>query len=165
AIVNKPSPMEEPRLAVPPEVRRVSIKNGNFSFLDHAGRLLASFNGVDFRTSIRSALALHGDAKVARVSLQDRFFLEQLRSPLRYEPDVLELSKISARAGNGEINGYFAMQPEAEDSPFTTSVKFRNVQADQIIANAGGPKGMVQGKLTRNFKASGTEADPAAFAG
>jgi hypothetical protein len=157
--------MQEPRLAVPPEVRRVSIKNGNFSFLDHTGRLLASFDGVDFRTSIRSALALHGDTKVARISLQDRFFLEQLRSPLRYEPDVLELSKISARAGNGEINGYFAMQPEAEDSPFTTSVKFRNVLADQIIANAGGPKGIVQGKLEGNFQASGKTADPEAFVG
>ena len=165
AIANNPSPMPEPRLAMPPEVRRVSIKNGNFSFLDHAGRLLASFNGVDFRTSIRSALALHGDTKVARISLQDRFFLEQLRSPLRYEPDVLELSKISARAGNGEINGYFAMQPEAEDSPFTTSVKFRNVLADQIIADAGGPKGIVQGKLEGNFQASGKTADPEAFVG
>jgi AsmA-like C-terminal region len=165
AIVGNPSPMQEPRLAVPPEVRRVSIKNGNFSFLDHTGRLLAGFDGVNFRTSIRSASALHGDAKVARISLQDRFFLEQLRSPLRYEPDVLELSKISARAGNGEINGYFAMQPEAEDSPFTTSVKFRNVQADQIIANAGGPKGMVQGKLEGNFQASGKTADPEAFVG
>jgi AsmA-like C-terminal region len=102
---------------------------------------------------------------VARISLQDRFFLEQLRSPLRYEPDVLELSKISARAGNGEINGYFAMQPEAEDSPFTTSVKFRNVLADQIIANAGGPKGIVQGKLEGSFQASGKTADPEAFVG
>ena len=165
AIVGKPSPIQEPRLAVPPEVRRVSIKNGNFSFLDHTGRLLAGFDGVDFRTSIRRALALHGDAKVARISLQDRFFLEQLRSPLRYEPDVLELSKISARAGNGEINGYFAMQPEAEDSPFTTSVKFRNVQADQIIADAGGPKGVVQGKLEGNFQASGKTAEPEAFVG
>jgi type II secretion system protein N len=165
AIVGNPSPMQEPRLAVPPEVRRVSIKNGNFSFLDHTGRLLAGFDGVDFRTSIRSALALHGNAKVARISLQDRFFLEQLRSPLRYEPDVLELSKISARAGDGEINGYFAMQPEAEDSPFTTSVKFRDVQADQIIANAGGPKGTVQGKLEGNFQASGKTADPEAFVG
>ena len=165
AIVSNPSPMQEPRLAVPPEVRRVSIKNGNFSFLDHTGRLLASFDGVDFRTNIRSALALHGDAKVARISLQDRFFLEQLRSPLRYEPDVLELSKISARAGNGEINGYFAMQPEAEDSPFTTSVKFRNVLADQIIADAGGPKGIVHGKLEGNFQASGKTADPEAFVG
>jgi type II secretion system protein N len=165
AAANDQSSIQEPRLAVPPEVRRVSIKNGNFSFLDHAGRLLASFNGVNFRTSIRSALALHGDTRVSRISLQDRFFLEQLRSPLRYEPDVLELSKISARAGNGQINGYFAMQPEAEDSPFTTSVKFRDVQADQIISNAGGPKGMVQGKLEGNFQASGKAADPEAFVG
>ncbi len=165
ATVNEQSPKLEPRLPMPPEVRRVSIRNGNFSFLDHTGRLLASFDGVDFRTSIRSALALHGDTKVARISLQDRFFLEQLRSPLRYEPDVLELSKISARAGNGEINGYFAMQPESEDSPFTTSVKFHDVQADQIIANAGGPKGMVQGKLEGSFQASGKTADPEAFVG
>jgi AsmA-like protein len=161
-VVDQP---KEPRLAMPPEVRRVSIRNGNFSFLDHAGRLLASFSGVNFGTSIRSALALHGDAKVTRISLQDRFFLEQLRSPMRYEPDVLELSKISARAANGEINGYFAMQPEAEDSPFTTSVKFRDVLADQIIANAGGPKGMVQGKLEGSFQASGKTADPEALVG
>jgi hypothetical protein len=150
---------------VPPEVRRVTIKNGNFSFLDHAGKLVAGFNGVDFGTIIRSALALHGNAKVERISLQDRFFLEDLSSPLRYEPDVLELSKISARAGNGEIDGYFAMQPEAEDSPFTTSVKFRDVLADQIIANAGGPRGMVQGKLEGNFQASGKTADPEALIG
>jgi type II secretion system protein N len=173
--VNRPSPppvtildepsKQEPRLAMPPEVQRVSIKNGNFSFLDHDGRPLAIFSGVDFGTSIRSALALHGNAKVARISLQNRFFLEQLRSPLRYEPDVLELSKISARAGNGEVNGYFAMQPEAEDSPFTTSVKFRDVIADQIISNAGGPKGMVQGKLEGSFQASGKTADPEALVG
>jgi hypothetical protein len=164
AVIDQP-PRQEPRLAVPPEVRRVTIKNGNFTFLDHAGRLLASFSGVDFGTSIRSALALHGNTSVARISLQDRFFLEELRSPLRYEPDVLELSKISARAANGEINGYFAMQPEAEDSPFTTSVKFHDVLADKIITNAGGPKGMVQGKLEGNFQASGKTADPEALVG
>ncbi|HZS18110.1 MAG TPA: AsmA-like C-terminal region-containing protein [Candidatus Udaeobacter sp.] len=165
SILDTPSSLPEPRLAVPPEVRRVSIKNGNFSFLDHAGRLLASFNGVDFRTSIRSALALHGNTKIARISLQNRFFLEDLRSPLRYEPDVLELSKIAARAGKGQINGYFAMQPDAEGSPFTTNVRFRDVLADEIISNAGGPRGMVHGKLEGNFQASGKTADPEAFVG
>jgi hypothetical protein len=154
-----------PRLVVAPEVRRVSVKDGNFSFLDRAGGLLASFTGVDFRTNIRSASALRGDAMVARISLRDRFFLEQLRSPLRYEPDVLELSKISARAANGEINGYFAMQPESEDSPFMTSVEFRNVLADQIVENAGGPKGMVKGELEGSFQASGKTADPNALVG
>jgi len=164
AVDNKPR-TQQPRVAVAPEVRRVSIKNGDFSFLDRAGELLASFTGVDFRTSIRSAAALRGDTQVARISLRDRFFLEQLRSQLRYEPDVLELSKISARAANGEINGYFAMQPEAEDSPFTTSVKFRNVLADQIVENAGGPKGTVNGKLEGSFQASGKTADPNALVG
>ena len=154
-----------PRLAVTPEVRRVNIKNGNFTFLDRTGGMVASFKGVDFRSSLRSALALSGNAKIAKISLRDQFFLEQLESPLRYEPDVLELSKITARAGNGNIKGYFAMQPEAEDSPFTTSVTFRDVLADQIISDAGGPRGMVQGKLEGSFEASGKTADPDALIG
>jgi hypothetical protein len=163
--LNSKPPREEPRLAVAPEVRRVSVKDGNFRFLDQTGGLLASFSGVSFRTSIRSALALHGDTEVGKISLRDRFFLEQLRCQLRYEPDVLELSKISARAASGEINGYFAMQPEAEDSPFTTSVKFHDVLADQIVENAGGPKGMVNGKLEGSFQASGKTAEPSALIG
>jgi type II secretion system protein N len=154
---------QQPRLA--PEVRRVSVKNGDFSFLNQSGGLLASFTGVDFRTKLDGGSALRGDAKVAKISLRDRFFLEQLRSLLRYEPDVLELSNISARAANGEINGYFAMQPEAEDSPFMTSVRFRNVLADQIVENAGGLKGMVKGKLEGSFQASGKTADPNALVG
>ncbi len=152
-------------LTVAPEVRRVSVKNGDFTFLDQAGRLIASFTGVDFRTNIRSALALHGETRIARISLRDRFFLDQLSSPLRYEPDVLELSRISARVADGEVDGYFAMQPEAEDSPFTTSVNFHDVLADQIVGNAGGPKGMVKGKLEGTFQASGKTGDPDALTG
>jgi len=164
AVKDEP-PGRAPKLAVAPEVRRVSVKDGDFSFLDQTGKLVASFAGVDFRTSIRSALALRGDAKVTRVSLRDRFFLDQLRSPLRYEPDVLELSKISARVADGEVDGYFAMQPEAEDSPFTTSINFHDVLADQLVGNAGGPRGMVNGKLEGSFQASGKMADPDALVG
>ena len=165
ANVKDESPAREPRLAVAPEVRRVSVKDGDFTFLDQTGKLVASFAGVDFRTNIRSAQTLRGDAKVTRVSLRDRFFLDQLHSPLRYEPDVLELSKISARVAQGEVNGYFAMQPEAEDSPFTTSVNFHDVLADQLVENAGGPKGMVKGKLEGSFQASGKTSDPEALVG
>jgi AsmA-like protein len=163
--VNAEPPGREPKLAVAPEVQRVSVKNGDFTFLDQNNRLVANFAGVNFRTNIRSAQALRGDAKVARVSLRDRFFLEQLRSPIRYEPDVLELSKISARVAEGEVNGYFAIQPEAEDSPFTTSVKFHDVLADQLVANAGGAKEMVKGKLEGSFQASGKTSDPEALVG
>jgi len=155
----------EARFDVTPEVRRVSVKEGDFTFLDQTGKLVASFAGVDFRTKIRSAQALRGDAKVTRVSVRNRFFLDQLRSPLRYEPDVLELSKISARVAEGEVNGYFAIQPEAEGAPFTTSVKFHDVLADQLVENAGGPKGMVNGKLEGSFQASGKTGDADALVG
>jgi type II secretion system protein N len=164
AVTNQPAG-REPKIAVAPEVQRVSVKKGDFTFLDQTGRLIASFTGVDFRTSIRSALALHGDTKITKISLRNRFFLDHLHSPLRYEPDVLELSNISARVANGDVNGYFAIQPEAEDSPFTTSVKFHDVLADQIVENAGGPKGMVKGKLEGNFQASGKTGDPDALIG
>jgi hypothetical protein len=150
---------------VAPEVQRLNIRNGNFTFLDHGGRLIAGFAGVDLRSSLREALAIRGKTKIEKISLWNRFFLEQLESPFRYEPDVLELSKISAHAGSGEVNGYFAMQPEAEDSPFTTRVTFSNVLADQLIVNAGGPKGILQGKLEGSFQATGKTADPDALIG
>ena len=165
AMVKDESSGREPKLGVAPEVRRVSVEDGDFTFLDETGKLVASFAGVDFRTSIRSAQAFRGDAKVTRVSLRDRFFLDQLRSPLRYEPDVLELSKISARVAQGEVKGYFAIQPEAEGSPFTTSVNFHDVLADELVENAGGPKGMVNGKLEGSFQASGKTGDPEALVG
>ncbi len=154
-----------PHAGLAPEVQRVNIKGGNFSFLDRAGNVIGTFTGVDFRSSMRNGLALRGNAKIAKISVRDRFFLEQLQSPLHYEPNVLELSKMSARAGNGEISGQFAMQPEAEDSPFSASMTFRDVQADQIVANAGGTRGMVQGKLEGKFEASGKTADPDALIG
>src|SRR5262249_19924436 len=58
ALHNK-APRREPGFAVAPEVRRISIKNGNFSFLDRTSELLASLNGLDFRTKICSAAELH----------------------------------------------------------------------------------------------------------
>jgi hypothetical protein len=57
------------------------------------------------------------------------------------------------------------MQPQAKDSPFTVSIKFRDVQADRIISEAGGALGTVTGKLEGNLDASGTTADPNALTG
>ena len=156
---------EKAGISVVPEIQRVNVRHGNFTFLDRSGGMIGNFEDVDFRSGMRGAASIRGNAKIAKISLRDRFFLEQMQSPFSYEPDVLELSKISAHAGGGEVEGHFAMQSEAADSPFTVSVNFRNVQADQIVANAGGPRGMVQGKLEGNFDASGKTADPNALTG
>jgi hypothetical protein len=102
---------------------------------------------------------------VTKVSLRDRFFLEQLRSPLRYDNEGLELPQIKARAGDGDIVGQFSLQPETLDSPFNLQVKFRNVQAEKIISEAGGASGVLEGKLEGNLEATGKTADANALNG
>jgi uncharacterized protein involved in outer membrane biogenesis len=148
-----------------PEIRRVNLAGGNFRFLDRSGAVVAIFDGVKFSSTVRNGVAVRGNAQVKKISLRDSFFLEQLQSPLHYDPKELDLSQISAQAGGGEIAGHFTMQPQAEDSPFTVSVKFSNVEADRIVTEAGGPKGIVRGKLEGNFEAAGKTADPNALTG
>ncbi|MEO8045189.1 MAG: AsmA-like C-terminal region-containing protein [Spartobacteria bacterium] len=166
-----PAQSNEPGLAattVPvftPEVQRVTLKDGNFTFLDAAGRVIAKFNGLDFHSSFRTATAIKGSARVEKISLRDRFFIEDLESPLRYEPEELAFSNISAQAADGTISGRFAMQLQAPDSPFTAEVKFRDLKAEKLMANAGGPAGMIQGRVEGFLDASGKTADSNALTG
>jgi len=148
-----------------PEIHKVSLKDGNFRFLGRTNEVVANFEGVGFRATVNNASALKGNARVAKVSLRDRFFLQQLKSPLRYDASGLDLSQISARIGSGDVTGRFTMQPETEESPFRVEMKFRGVQADQIITEAGGPGGVLQGKLEGSLQTEGKTTDPDALAG
>jgi len=74
-------------------------------------------------------------------------------------------SVLIARSGSGDVNGEFTLQSQAEDSPFNVSVKFRGIQADEIVTQAGGPTGIIQGKLEGSFEAQGKSADANALTG
>ena len=148
-----------------PEVRRVNLTNGNFRFLDEKKKPVATFEGVRFRSNFRSATALNGNASIEKTSLRDRFFLEELKSALSYDPTQLDFSAITAHAAGGDMMGRFTMRPGEADSPFTATVKFRELDADRLVANAHGPVGMVKGKLEGHLDATGNIADPNALTG
>ena len=59
----------------------------------------------------------------------------------------------------------FEMQLQADDSPFTASVKFRDLQAEKLIVNAGGPAGIIQGGVEGFLEAAGKTADSNALEG
>ena len=155
----------QPDRVFTPEVQRVTLKEGDFTFLAANGRLIARFSGLDFHSAFRTATALKGNVRVEKISLRDRFFLEDLQSPLHYDPTGLAFSNISARAAGGNISGKFEMQLQAVDSPFTADVKFRDLQADKLLNNAGGPLGMLQGRVEGFLEATGKTADPNALTG
>ncbi|HEY2614287.1 MAG TPA: AsmA-like C-terminal region-containing protein [Chthoniobacterales bacterium] len=166
-IVPPPAPPVEtpPPASFTPEVRRVNLIRGRFQFLDAKLKNVATFDDVRFRSTFRTATDLSGHVSIAKTSLRDRFFLEQLESPLRYDPNELEFSQITAQAGGGKIMGRFKIQPQAADSPFSVSVNFRRVQADRIVSDAGGPAGTITGRLEGRLDASGKTADPNALSG
>jgi type II secretion system protein N len=168
ALANSPQPVIAPtenKAAFTPEVQGVSVIRARFHFLDQKLKSVATFEDVDFRSSFRTSTDLHGNISIAKTSLRDRFFLQQLHSPLSYDSNQLDFSQISARAGEGQITGRFTIEPQAEDSPFTVSIKFKDVQADKIITEAGGNLGTVVGKLEGHLDASGKTADPDALSG
>jgi type II secretion system protein N len=155
----------EQAVAFTPEIQRVNLVHGRFQFLDQQLKNVATFDDVGFRSGFRTATELRGNISIEKTSLRDRFFLEQLQSPLHYAPDELDFSQITARAGGGEITGRFTLLPQAEDSPFSLSVKFHDVQADRIVTDAGGARGMITGRLEGHLDASGSTADPNTLAG
>lgn len=148
-----------------PEVRRVMLRNGSFHFLDAKARPVATFEGVNFRSNLRSGRALHGNTSIAKIALRDRFYLEQLQSPVRYDAATLAFSQITAQAAGGEIGGRFSMNPADPGSPFDVNVTFHDVQADRVVTDAGGPPGMVQGRIEGQLTANGKTADANALAG
>ena len=147
-----------------PELRRINISDGNFRFFDRAGGFIAAFQGVKFHSSVREQ-ALRGQVGASQISLRDKFFLQHFESGLRYDSHELSLLKIASRAANGLVNGDFTIQPQAANSPFSVRVRFRDVQADELVVEAGGPKGVIQGKLEGTIEAEGKGGDPAVLTG
>ena len=155
----------ETATAFNPEVERVNLAGGRFLFLDAKLKNVAMFDEVRFRSNFRTANDLRGNIGIGKISLRERFFLQEFHSPMRYTPDELDFSQITARAGAGEITGRFILLPQTENSPFTVSIRFHDVQADRIVSEAGGNSGMITGRLEGQLDAAGTTADENALSG
>ena len=148
-----------------PEIQRVNLIGGRFKFLDEKSKAVATFDQVGFRSSFRTASEVSGRITIAKTSLRDRFFLEQLESAVRYDSTELDFSEMKARAGGGKITGRFSIQPQTEDSPFTASIHFQEIEADRIVSEAGGNPGTITGRLEGRLDATGKTADPNALSG
>jgi type II secretion system protein N len=173
-VVEAPPAATEPKHAKPakaestatrPQIRKVRLSDGSFHFLDREKRNVALFDGVQFSSSIRDITTMRGQVRIDNIALRDRVFLSALRSPVRYDPDELALSGLTAQIAKGQLTGDFSMAPQEKDSPFTVHASFNRLQADQLVAEAGGPRDIVRGVLEGTLDATGKTADPDALTG
>lgn len=151
--------------ATGPQIRKVRLSDGSFHFLDREKRNVALFDGVQFSSSMRDITTLRGQVRIENIALRDRVFLSALRSPIRYNPDELALPELAAQIAKGQLTGDFSMSPQEKDSPFTVHASFHRLQADQLVAEAGGSRDIVRGVLEGTLDATGKTADPDALTG
>ncbi len=148
-----------------PEVKRVKMLDGSFHFLDRANHDIALFDGAQFSSAVREASSLRGETRVAKIGLRDRFFLDNVRANLRYAPDTLTLSDITARMAKGELEGNFSMETETRNSPFSVQASFGGAQAEELVAQAGGARDIVRGVLQGTLEATGELGNAEALSG
>jgi type II secretion system protein N len=151
--------------ATGPQIRKVRLSDGSFHFLDREKRNVALFDGVQFSSSMRDITTIRGQVRINNIALRDRVFLSALRSPIRYNPEELALSGLTAQIAKGQLTGDFSMAPQEKDSPFTVHASFHRLQADQLVAEAGGSRDIVRGVLEGTLDATGKTADPDALTG
>ncbi|MGB9156764.1 MAG: AsmA-like C-terminal region-containing protein [Chthoniobacterales bacterium] len=151
--------------ATGPQIRKVRLSDGSFHFLDREKRNVALFDGVQFSSFMRDITTLRGQVRIENIALRDRVFLSALRSPIRYNPDELALPELTAQIAKGQLTGDFSMSPQEKDSPFTVHASFHRLQADQLVAEAGGSREIVRGVLEGTLDATGKTADPDALTG
>ena len=151
--------------ATGPQIRKVRLSDGSFHFLDREKRNVALFDGVQFSSSMRDITTIRGQVRINNIALRDRVFLSALRSPVRYNPDEVALSGLTAQIAKGQLTGDFSMAPQEKDSPFTVHASFHRLQADQLVAEAGGSRDIVRGVLEGTLDATGKTADPEALTG
>jgi AsmA-like C-terminal region len=151
--------------AAGPQIKKIRLSDGSFHFLDREKRNVALFDGVQFSSSMRDITTIRGQVRIDHIALRDRVFLSALRSPVRYNPDELALSALTAQIAKGQLTGDFTMAPQEEDSPFTVHASFYRLQADQLVAEAGGSRDIVHGFLEGTLDATGKIADPDALTG
>jgi uncharacterized protein involved in outer membrane biogenesis len=156
AVTPAPGPGEPSKIVrqLVPDIRRAAIRGGNFRFLDRHDVLVAAFEGVELQATVEQATSLHGVVHIDRLSAHDRFFLQKIRSPFKYSPNEVELSRIFARAAGGEISGTFVVRPQEENSPFHLNFHFRGLKADEVVTDAGGGHGVITGDLDGSLDAS-----------
>ncbi len=158
-------PAKTESTATGPQIRKVRLSDGSFHFLDREKRNVALFDGVQFSSSMRDITTIRGQVRINNIALRDRVFLSALRSPVRYNPDELALSGLTAQVAKGQLTGDFSMSPQQQDSPFTVHASFHRLQADQLVAEAGGSRDIVRGVLEGTLDATGKTADPDALTG
>ncbi len=151
-------PRREPVKPFIISVQRFRVLEGRFDFLDAQQQPVISFSGVNVDAPRAEERHLEGKVNCKVAAFHGAPVLENLKTPFAYEAGpqgALKLPEISATIAAGVLTGDFAIQPELDDSPFSCSANFRQVDLNQLVVVFGGMPGQASGQVDADLKLAG----------
>lgn len=169
-----PKPEKEPKekIAEPKKnkpleivVNQLHINHGSFAFLDEHAKPIATFSDVQISCpSVRSEVT-QGDARSAKVSIQNKLFFDDVQIPFTFATGDLSLRGLQAKLGGGDVGGSFELQTNVKRSPFTVDVKFDHVDLNRLLTDAGNPPNRAAGMLAGWLDLYGQSGWPESYGG
>lgn len=162
----EPQKIEEPKEPKKPKKSGMKvvidgfvIKRGSVELLDQMAQPVATFSDVNMNFTTLTAERLVGTAEIGRVLWADRLALDKVASPFSYANGEIDLSELAATIGGGSVKGKFNFKSKAPKEPFTTSLKFDQVDLAKMNTEVGKPAEQMMGLLsgTLDLHGSGQE--------
>lgn len=177
ALPEKPKKVKEPKPEVKPKTQKapqekfavvieaVTVAEGDFVFYDAAGEPVVRFADVSVTSQNPSAAGIAGTFRATAVAVQEKITFRELTGAFQYAGGKLELDQLEASLAGGRVQGRLAMDLEAEGTPFDTAVRFSQVDAKTLLADAQVTRADFAGKLAGDIAARGSGSDAKTITG
>lgn len=123
--------------------------DGNILFKAEKATILASFN----QTSAGRDAA--GTLTVKQVTVMPGLKVTDIKSPLKFEKDILSLSEITGNLYNGTLKAIVSVDTKASPITYQTKATLNSVDMSGLIADVGSDAQTLLGKLQLDFEGNG----------
>ncbi len=136
------------------QLEGAKISHGSIELLDQNRERVALLTDVDLNYVFQTTERGQGHLAVSKITY-GAFIFENVLSPFSYSGEGITFPEIEAELAGGTVSGSFQIQTNAPKLPFAIALKFRQVDAARLSADAGWPPGQIAGTVGGDFELHG----------
>jgi len=142
------------------ELRKFTIRDGEGTFLDRKGRVVARFKQLQIDGRLSGPSSANGDIWIEEIELGGRLFPKRLRAHFEQEGTHLAVTNVKAALAGGRIRATFHLTTPrgGGQSEFEFSGEVEDVSIPKLIAEAHGDDANTSGSIGGTVHLKGNPA-------
>ncbi|MEO8207210.1 MAG: hypothetical protein ABI615_13600, partial [Chthoniobacterales bacterium] len=137
------------------EIHQVRINQGQGTFIDSKGEILATFTDLKIHAEVRSNNNISGQIHIADLAFRNRLHVRHFRAHFTKKINLLSSSDVTAHLAEGRMTGQVSVEMNSAPT-FQTSIELKNVQLRSLMTEAGIDPGTSSGIILGNVALGGT---------